>query len=237
MKGVKTKSMRNRGHKTGNIIPLLPESLLERKRRSNRKRFYVLTVLLITVTLSAVFFHDDFFPETVIFRGDMRYTYTKIALFAVFYVLCFKISGVPFKMIGRTWGGTVVRVDITDDLGFMKTPGRVGIGRIYRQNTIVLTIERDDGEIVLHPALSLCSPDDYTPFVSHQPYNFGEIDMHEGDYSVGDRVYKYKEYEHPCIMKEGGKRTCIVCGHFNVKDNDYCWNCDAELVKNDSEKC
>lgn len=215
-------------------LPPLPEELLEKRRKKNRKRIYVLISLIILITLTAVFFTDSLFPETVIFRGDVRYTHVKILFFVILYLLAFVFTGVPFKMLGETWSGTVKKVEITDGFGFMKTPGRSGIGRMYRQNTIALTVERDDGKIVIHPALSLSSPDDHTPSLSYEPYNFGEIDMHVDDYSVGDRVYKYRGFEHLCIYSKTGVRTCIVCGQINPKDAERCWDCDERLVKDNT---
>ncbi len=121
-------------------LPPLPKELSEKRRKKNRKRIYILTVLIILITLTAIFFTDAIFLETVIFRGDVRYTHVKILFFVILYLLTFVASGVPFKMMGETWGGTVQRVEINDDFGFMKTPCRTGIGHMYRQNTIVLTV-------------------------------------------------------------------------------------------------
>lgn len=141
-------------------------------------------------------------------------------------VIPFLISGFPFKLIDKSWMGTVTDVVVKTETGTYTAAGVKAFP--YDKNVIYLKVKKDNGkeELILAREFGIRShPGFSVP-------NEGDIVKHLNDYSVGDQVYHFYGLKHNCIVKKNSELIeCIVCGSQNQKERNNCLNCGHSLIK------
>ena len=138
----------------------------------------------------------------------------------------FYFSGFPWKLIDRSWCGTVTDISVEQEQGVCHTSA--GRGHPYIKNVIYLKVKKDNGKEVYIAAKEFgirhhkCFP---VP-------NEGDVTKHLEDYSVGDRVYHFYGLKYNYIVKKNSDMIeCVVCGLQNHKKRDDCLNCGYSLIK------
>ena len=141
-------------------------------------------------------------------------------------VIPFLISGFPFKLIDKSWMGTVTDVVVKTETGTYTAAGVKAFP--YDKNVIYLKVKKDNGkeELILACEFGIRShPGFSVP-------NEGDIVKHLNDYSVGDQVYHFYGLKHNCIVKKNSELIeCVVCGSQNQKERNNCLNCGYSLIK------
>ena len=141
-------------------------------------------------------------------------------------VIPFLISGFPFKLIDKSWMGTVTDVVVKTETGTYTAAGVKAFP--YDKNVIYLKVKKDNGkeELILAREFGIRShPGFSVP-------NEGDIVKHLNDYSVGDQVYHFYGLKHNCIVKKNSELIeCVVCGSQNQKERNNCLSCGHSLIK------
>ncbi len=204
-----------------NVCPILPYSL-KRKRRN-----LILCRIALCVVLFSVFLFVILACGDKLFSVPEKYEVTRSLIYLLVLLLPFVITGVPIKLIDRSWSGTVAAVDVKESVGaYKRSLGRYGI---YTKHDLVLRITKDDGHEIEYTALSLGVK--YKP--SQEFSEVGKIEYHTSEYRVGDRVHKYYGFKYLYISNRNDQdgKHCIVCGSNNNIEHKKCWSCNSELVK------
>ncbi len=203
--------------------PLLPISLQRKRNKRVLIRVIPCILLLFATVSSLVLWGDLIFPFEKSYGGGSM-LFAKIFVYAFLLALPFLITGVPFKLIDRSFCGTVKNVEIKDGLG-----STAGNRWFYPKNDIILTIETDDGKTLMYTALSLGVR---VQSSATDTAARGNISDHEERYRVGDRVYKYYGFKHlfTCQNDERNAVYCIECGTACKSSEKKCWSCGSELI-------
>jgi len=147
----------------------------------------------------------------------------------ILLVLCalpFYFSGFPWKLLDRSWNGTVNEVSIKQEQGVNHTSA--GRGHPYIKNVIYLKIKKDNGKETLIAAQEF----GIRHLKGFPVTNEGDVTKHVNDYSVGDRVFHFYGLNHNYIDKQNSEMIeCVVCGSQNHKNRDNCLNCGHLLIK------
>ena len=198
--------------------PSLPLSLRE-KRRANILRRVIPCILLFALFLYAL-----------VTRGEeilpVPHEFARLVVYTIWLLLPFIITGVPLKLIDKSFSGTVVAVDVKEKIGtYSRSFAKPGL---YTRHDLVLTIQTDEGKKIKYTALSLGVKNRPHQF----PPNLGSIEHRTEDYSVGDRVHKYYGFRALWVTLQNSvdQKYCIVCGTKNGNDDSRCWSCHSELV-------
>ena len=203
--------------KNQNVGPSLPTSLKKMRTRQVIKRIIPCCLLLIFFLFIIIYWGEEIF--WVPHQNARRVVY------AIFLLLPFVVTGVPFKLIDKRFSGTVLEVDLKEKVGSYSMGGK--IWPCTRQD-LVLTIKKDSGKIFTYTALSMRVREDPR---YHIPDD-GRIQDHERDFSVGDRVVKYYGFSGLYVTPQtcDSRRRCIVCGAQNGGMKSVCEHCRAELL-------
>ena len=201
-----------------NDRPTLPLSL-QKKRVSNILWRVIPCVLLFALTLTTILLWGE-----EIF--DFPHLLARCVVYAIFLLLPFLITGVPLKLIDKSFSGTVIAVNVTEKIGIYSRS--FAKGGVYTRHDLVLTIQTDEGKKIKYTALSLGVKNRPHQF----PPNLGAIEHHTEEYSVGERVHKYYGfgglYVEPKTQVD--RKRCIVCGTQNGNEDSRCWSCHSELI-------
>lgn len=152
---------------------------------------------------------------------------------AVLTILPFLITGVPFKLIDRTWRGTVVDVKVKTTIDFAgRFSASKNMGSMYHKNTIHLKVKRDDGKIVDVKALELGIQNGVTSLF-FDGVVFGRLDDHLDNFKIGDVVYHFYGLKRPYILHNTKKKFtyCVICGYRNFTSDSECSGCGHSLIK------
>ena len=142
-------------------------------------------------------------------------------------IIPFFASGLPVKLIDKSWSGVVTEVFIKEKTGTYTTGG----GKIfpYDKNVIYLKVQKDNGKKV-------CVVAHEFGIRSHAGFsvpNEGDATQHLNEYSVGDKVYHFYGLKHNYIVKKNSEMIeCVICGSHNQKERNDCLNCGHSLIKN-----
>ena len=198
--------------------PSLPLTLRQKRARSITIRITVCILLLLLFIFVIITWGNKLFPSTL--KSRVGYTGLKIMFYILLLSVPFIISGIPFKIIDRSWSGTVTAVTVEESL---KASG-AGRPKLQKNNELILTVKTDNGKELEHTILSFNSK-----ATSHSS---GKIHHHEHKVAVGDRVYKYYGFKFLYIIpqRHHEHKFCIVCGAKNKIKDKKCWSCDSELL-------
>ncbi len=208
--------------KTNSDRPALPKSL--RKKRNKRMIVRILVwFVLFAFCLSVVLLWGEIVFPMPTHKNflEVRHLY-----YALFLLLPFLVTGIPVRLIDRSWSGTVTAVIVEENMGtYTRSLGRP---QPYRKHDLVLLIEKDNGKKTEYIPLSLGVK--YKPW--DDPPNVGKIAYHTEEYREGDRVHKYYGFQHLYVSHPSSQQTrrCIVCGSKNEMQEHVCWYCSSELI-------
>lgn len=152
--------------------------------------------------------------ENALFETDNQVF--KSACYIGMLVVPFVISGIPFKLIDKSFRGKIDKVDIetTVDNSSSAKPTRE---HLYVKNTIYLSIKREDGKVIRKKAYE----------------GRAKLQQHLETYREGDDVFHLYGTKHIVVLpkKVNTYVQCSVCGDCNVKENELCRNCMSPLIK------
>lgn len=203
--------------------PQLPKSLKQLRIRNIAFRCVSCFLLLSLFIFIIIMWGNKIFPSTL--DHHMGYAGLRILFYVIILLIPFLITGVPLKLIDKSWGGTITAIKVKENLGTTANPRYV---HVYQKEDLILTIKKDDGKEIEHTVLSLTegnkSETNGTPK--------GKIFYHTHKYNVGDRAYKYYGFKYLYFVPKSYQdcRNCIRCGSQNNMQDATCWYCDAELI-------
>ena len=185
----------------------LPKDLLIYRKRKILMRVLPCAILTVAFAVILSLWGD------IIFCIDIKVI--QISCYIVFMFLPFIITGVPHKLIDRTYYGTVKKVDIetTTDSEFARPMREY----LYFKNTIYLTVEEPDGKLIHKKAFA----------------GKARLQQNLNKYQEGDRVFHLYGTS-TIIVLPGADSTsvhCAVCGESNNIADEVCRNCGHSLVK------
>lgn len=198
----------------------IPDDLKKYARKYLLIRLCSCVLLLAIFAAVLILFGDSLFvPESPSYRIK------EILCIAVVILICF-ITGVPLKLMDRTFYGIVEKVTVTTGYN-SKAAGKrqsilnsrtVSYRGFYSVNTMEISVKTSDGKNITRTVSS-------APLSNEN--NYDEL-FKQGDHIFhlyGTNVY----VKIPNDKKE--KVSCSVCGVLNLQDNDSCSNCKHTLVK------
>ena len=148
---------------------------------------------------------------------------------SIVLLLCgapFFVSGFPWKLIDKSWSGTVIDVLIEEEQGVNHTSA--GRGELYVKNVIYLKVRKNNGKEKYIPVREF-------GIRRHKGFpvpNEGDVTNHLNDYSIGDSVYHFYGLKHCFVVKKNSEMLdCVICGAQNQKGRKNCLNCGHSLIK------
>jgi len=182
---------------------IVPKSVKKYVAKQVAKRFLILAIGLAVGFLIIEMFIDELLGTYV---GNWA-TFSLLILLVPFW-----ISGVPLKLIDRSWYGTILSMDIKHEDVDNDLKNRRSLSQ-FSQHVL---IKDSRGKL-------------------HYEEIFDEGEIFEGRdkyYKVGDRVVHVygTEYIRP-MHKEELKlpKVCVVCGHKSAHTETECQNCKRSL--------
>ncbi len=204
-------------------FPKVPDDVKRYLQKKITARIAKCVVFELAVMLLLVFMGERLFSGL----GAIGQILAYIVLMAV----PFFATGVPFKLIDRSWQGEVIDVGIKTTTAFTKDTRP----KQYTENSVWLTIKKSDGEIIYEKfATFSLKGNRYNPiFASSAAVNSVKPEHFLGKYNIGARVFHFYGFEHCLIVDEKNDdiTTCIVCGQENDRNNKKCWVCGHSLIK------
>ena len=148
-------------------------------------------------------------------------------MFAV-VILPFAVSGVPIKLIDRTWRGKVISIKLDSSIAF-HNEGKMR-NASYTKNTVFLWVQTYSGKLK-----KINVKEFGAKLNSGAPVpNEGKIEHHTEDYSEGDTVYHFYGLPYYYVVKEKSDYVdCVVCGTQNDSKRKDCLECGHTLLKLD----
>ena len=131
-------------------------------------------------------------------------------------LLPFVISGIPKKLIDRTYCGVIEDVEVTTSNDVDMSWGKRG--RVCYKNVVYLKIKTDDGGVIykkVHSAIS---------------NKINDIQIQK--YKVGERVFHLYGTPHTIIISKKSNEAieCAVCGSLNSHEHVKCRYCGHTLL-------
>lgn len=185
----------------------LPADLQRFAKRAFLKRAVPCVLLLLTFATVLFFFGDTLF--------SLKETLHKVVVYTLVMLLPFAITGVPHKLIDRTFYGTVEKIDL--EMRNVSKTARPTYGSWYVKKTYVLTVRTLDGRLV-----------------KQRGQNSGAKIEHTADiYKIGDGVFHLYGSKHVVVFPESSEISliCPVCGGFNYSDARTCRDCGHTLIR------
>lgn len=205
--------------------PMLPKSLRKKRIHSILGRCIVCFLLLAIMIFVIIMWGNRLFPISL--QNQKGFKGLQITFYVFLLSLPFFISGVPLKLIDKSWQGTVTAIDVREGRDSYFLGGRLWP---YTNHNLVLTIEKNDGTVFEYTAISLGVKANNC---NNNYYNSGGKIYHQADdFSVGDRVYKYYGFKYLYVIHPNAQVcNCIVCGAKNNNSEEKCWNCRGDIIK------
>ena len=208
--------------------PELPLSLKKKRLQRIIMRSIACTLLLAIFIFVIAMWGNRIFPTTQ--SHHLGYAGLRIMFYVIFLLIPFIITGVPFKLIDKSWSGTITNIEIKENLG---TTENTKFVYVYPKQDLVLTIKTDGGKEIEHTVLSLVN----NPRSNLNITNKGKAYYHTDEFSIGDKVHKYYGYKYLFISYKKPQQTkfCINCGVKSTLAEHTCWHCGAEILTDISE--
>ena len=207
-------------------LKMLPKDIQKHiKKKILFKWVCRILAFLILATIDALLFWSS---RTLI--GDMHII-LKIFFYVAFIILPFWLSGVPHKLIDKSWKGKILDVSVatateaSNEFGYRP--------RLYRKNKIVLKIEREDGKILVKKTAGYPVADETRGMgYFSKSKTSGDINKKADNYNIGDDVYHFYGLENLVVLSNSSDSIdCIVCSATNPKTRDDCFLCGHSLIK------
>lgn len=191
--------------------PILPDDIQRKVVNSIIKKVFPCIVLEIIIVLYIVFWGEKSFKMV-----DLG---VRVLIYVVLIIVPFVVTGVPLKLIDRSWKGEIVAINV--NMGLVRSVN----GRGVRDGSyLILKIKRDDGKIIEH-TLNVFT------YANAMKSNRARSEFAEDDYAVGDKVYHYYGIKRLLIIHKDKSRECVICGANNPEHNDRCFNCGHSIIK------
>ena len=191
--------------------PVLPDDIQRKVVNSIIKKVFPCIVLEIIIVLYIVFWGEKSFKMV-----DLG---VRVLIYVVLIIVPFVATGVPLKLIDRSWKGEIVAINV--NMGLVRSVN----GRGVRDGSyLILKIKRDDGKIIEH-TLNVFT------YANAMKSNRARSEFAEDDYAVGDKVYHYYGIKRLLIIHKDKSRECVICGANNPEHNDRCFNCGHSIIK------
>lgn len=191
--------------------PILPDDIHRKVVSSIIKKVFPCIVFEIIIVLYIVFWGEKSFKMV-----DLG---VRVLIYVVLIIVPFVVTGVPLKLIDRSWKGEIVAINV--NMGLVRSVN----GRGVRDGSyLVLKIKRDDGKIIDH-TLNVFT------YANAMKSNRARSEFAEDDYAVGDKVYHYYGIKRLLIIHKDKSRECVICGANNPEHNDRCFNCGHSIIK------
>ena len=201
--------------------PILPSDIKLYIKKSITKRLVLFLALFVSLGALILLFADSFFQKT---NENIKDSFCLLIM-----LIPFIVSGIPHKLFGSTWHGTIINVEHKVTTGTYM----VGIRPFPYEKTIVsLTIEKENGRLVFKDVAS-SSIDRHKKMNYSDFYEAKKSEHLDGDYKIGDMICYFYGLKYPIIISDGEREQlfCAVCGHKNPKKNDKCFNCGHSIIK------
>ena len=200
---------------------ILPDDLKKWARKYLLVRLCSCFILLAILFTVLILFGDKIFnPEGSLYRIK------EFVCIALVIVICF-ITGVPMKLMDRTFFGTIEKVTVTTGYNSRAAGKRqstlnsrtVSHRGFYSIITMDITIKTSDGKTITRTVSSAPPSGDN---------NYDEI------FKQGDRVFHLYGTSIYVKIPEDKKEkiACPVCGLLNVQSNSQCENCNHSIITN-----
>ncbi|MBE6699289.1 MAG: zinc ribbon domain-containing protein [Ruminococcaceae bacterium] len=161
------------------------------------------------------------FAVVLIFWGDVILPIDKDVVKVIVYTMVmlvpFALTGVPFKLIDKTYSGTVQKVEITTtaDNAYHGQPTRENL---YPKNTVFLHVVQENGVVIRKKAYE----------------RNAKLPQNLDAYKVGDSVFHLYGSMQTIVLPRASDEfvQCSVCGIKNDKNENVCESCGHSLIKN-----
>ncbi|MBQ9467893.1 MAG: hypothetical protein IJU52_02675 [Clostridia bacterium] len=146
-----------------------------------------------------------------------------VLCYVVFFLLPFVFSGVPLKLIDRTWYGVVEKVDV-DTTYDNDQPFKPTLEHFYLKNTVYLTVKEPDTERLI---------------IKKVYAGRAKLQRHINTYKKGDTVFHLYGSQHTIVLPIAHEThvQCAVCGAMNELpeigegEEPTCHNCNLTLIR------
>lgn len=187
---------------------MLPRDLIIYRRQKILNRVIPCSVLVLIFAVVLIIWGNTIFhTENKAFQ---------ISCYIAVMLLPFIFTGVPHKLIDRTYCGIVEKVDIitsTDNDSSVK-PTRENL---YLKSTIYLSVETPSGKTIYKKACS----------------GIAGLQQNLDTYQKGDTVFHLYGTNTVIVLPNTTDTVvhCAVCGTSNDIENIYCRDCQHSLIK------
>lgn len=185
----------------------LPHDLKKQVCKTVLKRAIPCALLLAAFGVLLILWGDRIF--------NMENEQLKILCYIVTMLIPLAITGVPVKLIDRTYCGEVVDTKVkrtVDNESSIKPT----IEHMYYKNTVYLDVRLDNGKVITVKA-----------------YEGRDSDLNPYFYKKGDRVFHLYGSKNTIVLPKENVNAvrCPVCGLLNLKEDDKCKDCWHTLIK------
>ena len=210
------------------MLPKDIKSYIVRKIIFRIVAFVLLELGSVLLLLALLRSYYDFHPWVFLVVG------------AVIFILPFFLVGFPHMLLDRNWRGKITAVDIKTGVDSCMIGGKP---HMYIKNSIILTIEKENGKICTKEVLSLgATPSnadhgwecrDLKFGIGRGCYAVGDVTHDIENYRIGDEVYHCYGLDDLIVRREGGRSIveCIVCSTTNPAYRNDCFCCGRTLMK------
>ena len=187
----------------------------------------VLRRLLCLLALLALFAAANVYLWSKLREIDNINNDVYVYFIVISIILPFLISGVPLKMIDKSWRGEVIAVDITEETGAYARGKSVAP---YTKHVIILKVKKDNGTVCDVRAAEYGIKNH---LLGEAVPNEGNIKHHMNDYHAGDLVYHFYGIPHNFVVSSDVTKptNCVICGYQNKNEDEKCFNCGHSLIK------
>ena len=186
----------------------MPEDLKAYTQKKIARRVVPCLILEILLGLIIALWGDILFPTSAV---EFKYS-----CYFLIMLIPFAATGVPFKLIDRTYAGIIERAEVST---VMCTTRGTRRHKLIWKNQLDVTIRTTDGKLI-----------DKTPLMIDISMPVQKLEV----YKVGDRVFHL--YGTKTIVKLPSPTdthvACAVCGQMNEMSRNTCNLCDHTLIKN-----
>lgn len=184
---------------------IIPSEIKQRIKKRTVIRISIFAGVLIFLVLAFLFLK----PFAELERNNKALT---------FYVCVFLdilLTGVPFRLIGRSWQGEVVGVKVKTSTETWN-PSKPTNSSWYTANTVTLTLKTPKDNIIVENA-------------EKTKARYSQKDIVR--YEKGDYAARIHGVEYPAHYKAGSNETrCVICGSYSSNDLHNCERCGNALV-------
>ena len=185
----------------------LPKDLTLFSIKTALKRVVPCVLMLIAFAVALIFWGDVILP--------IEKEPVKTILYVIVMLVPFAVTGVPYKMLDRTYSGTVQKVEITTtvDNAYHSKPTRESL---YYKNTVYLHVMQENGVVIRQK-------------VSEKDARAAQ---NLEAYKVGDKVFHLYGSTQTIVLPEEKDELvqCAICGEANYKNESHCKLCNHTLV-------